>query len=171
MSKQETSSVIESLVHQLASTDMAERVTAREALVELGGAVVPAVTALAHSQDDHARWECAKTLAQIADPSSIGTLIQLLEDSEDGTRWDAGLGLIAIGRPAVTPVLRAIIHRSTDYAIIPGARHVMHEFCKAEWGGFLKPVYTALSSHQARESGPVAAAQALKDWEYSDLTK
>ena len=167
---QETPPDIESLVNQLASSDMVERVTAREALVELGGAAVPAVTALAHSQDDHARWECAKTLAQIADPSSTGVLVQLLEDSEEGTRWDAGLGLIAIGQPAVTPVLRAIIHRSTDYTIIPGARHVMHEFCRAKWGGLLKPVYAALSSHQARESGPVAASKALKEWEYSDLS-
>ena len=171
MNTHETSPDIESLVHQLASTDMAARVTAREALVELGSAAVPAVADLSSSSDDHVRWECAKTLAQIADPSSTGTLIQLLEDSEEGTRWDAGLGLIAIGQPAVTPVLRAIIHRSTAYTIIPGARHVVQEFCKAKWGGFLKPVYAALSSHQARESGPVAAAQALKEWEYSDLSK
>lgn len=171
MSKHETSPDIESLVHQLASTEMSERVTAREALVELGAAAVPAVVELAQSADDHARWECAKTLAKIADPRSIDALIQLLTDSVEGTRWDAGLGLIAIGQPAVTPVLRAIIHGSVEYAIIPGARHVVHEFCKAEWGEFLQPVYKALSGHQARESSPVAATQALKEWEYSDLSK
>ena len=171
MSEQETTADIGRLVSQLSSNDMLQRMKAREALVELGRVAVPAVALLADADDDHARWESAKTLSQIADPSSVDTLIHLLEDSEDGTRWDAALGLIAIGQPAVTPLLRAIIHRAADYKIIPGARHVTHECTKTPWGGFLRPVYEALNSSPARESAPVAAQEALQDWEYSDLSK
>jgi nucleotide-binding universal stress UspA family protein len=47
----------------------------------------------------------------------------------------------------------------------------MHEFSKTEWGAFLLPVYENLNSFQARDSAPVAAEQALQEWEYSDLTK
>lgn len=171
MSKHETSSDIGLLVGQLSSNDMLQRMKARKSLVELGTTAVPAVAAMVANKDGHARWECAKTLAEIADPNSVDTLLQLLEDSEDGTRWDAALGLIAIGQPAVTPLLRAIIHRSTDYTIISGARHVVHELLKNDWGAFLRPVYEALNSLQARESAPVAAGQALRSWEYSDLSK
>ena len=110
-------------------------------------------------------------MAGIADPSSAETLIRLLEDPNGGTRWDAALGLIAVGRPAVTPLLRAIIHRSVDHAIIDGARHVMHEWSNARWGAELRPVYEALNSYQASESAPVAADAVLKKWEYSDLKK
>lgn len=171
MSEHELSTDIDLLVCQLSSKDMLERMKAREALVEMGATAVPAVAALADAKDDHIRWECAKTLSEIADASSINTLIQLLEDSEEGARWDAAIGLIAIGQPAVTPLLRAIIHRSVDRTIIAGARHVMHEFSKTPWGDFLRPVYEALNSFHASASAPVAADKALQDWEYSDLSK
>ena len=170
MSTRETSPDIETLVSQLSSQDMVVRMKAREALVDVGRAAVPSVAALAEAEDSHTRWECAKTLAQIADPSSVDVLVRLLEDSDEGTRWDAALGLIAMGQPAVTPVLRAIVHRSVDHTIIAGARHVVHAFCQAKWGEFLRPVYVALSGYQVRESAPVAALQALKQWEYSDLS-
>jgi HEAT repeat protein len=132
MSKHDTSPEVGLLVGQLSSKDMFERMKAREALVELGTTAVPAVAALADATDGHVRWECAKTLYEIADPSSVDTLIRLLEDSEEGTRWDAALGLIAIGKPSVAPLLKAIIHRSVDYTIFAGARHVMHEFSKTD---------------------------------------
>ena len=161
---------IDKLVEQLSSQEMLERIEAREALVGIGPTVIPAVSNLADSPDPHVRWECAKALANIADVSSIDTLIKLLEDSEEGTRWDAALGLIAIGKPAVTPVLRAVISRSVGYTIISGARHVMHELSQTNWGGVLRPVYKALNSSQASVSGPVAASKALEEWEYGDLS-
>jgi hypothetical protein len=171
MSEHELSTDINLLLHQLSSKDMLERMKAREALVEMGRPAVSAVAAIANAKDDHVRWECAKTLSQIADPSSADTLIALLEDSEEGTRWDAALGLISIGQPAVTPLLKAIIQRSAEFAIISGARHVMHELSKTQWGAFLRPVYEDLNSFVAREAAPVAAYQALQKWENSELSK
>ena len=97
--------------------------------------------------------------------STGGTLIRLLEDSEPGVRWNAGVGLVAIGKNAVAPLLLAIIDRSADFAIIEGARHVMHEYCRAPWGESLRPVYEALNSHEAGESAAMAAYNALQKWE------
>jgi hypothetical protein len=171
MNEHESSTDIDLLVSQLSSKDMLQRMNAREALVEMGTPAASAVAALANAKDDHVRWECAKTLSQIADPSSVDTLVVLLEDSEEGTRWDAALGLIAIGQPAVTPLLKAIIHRSTDFTIIPGARHVMHELSETQWGKFLRPVYEDLNSVVAREAAPDAAYKALQEWEYNELSK
>ena len=169
MNSQAASAKIEELVKELSSSEDVQRMSARAALVDLGSAAVPAVSGLAYAADDHTRWECAKTLASIADPSSVDTLIQLLEDADEGTRWDAALGLIAIGKPSVTPLLRAIVHRSKEYTIVGGARHVMHELSKTDWGGFLRPVYEDLNSSVARESAPCAAHNALQEWEYSEL--
>lgn len=167
----DTTERFDKLVKQLSSKDMFERMEARAALVEIGSRVVPAVSILADSPYAHVRWECAKALAAIADSSSIDTLIRLLEDADEGTRWDAALGLIAIGQPAVTPVLRAVMNRSVGFAIVSGARHVMHELSQTNWGGFLRPVYEALNSFEATVSGPVAASKALDQWEYGDLSK
>lgn len=83
MNKHDTSSDIGLLVSQLSSKDMLQRMKAREALVEMGTTAIPAVAVLADTTDDHVRWECAKTLSEIADPSSVGTLIRLLETLYD----------------------------------------------------------------------------------------
>lgn len=158
------SPAVDDLVKQLSSPDMVLRIRAREALVDVGAAAVPSICQLSETDNDHVRWECAKALAKIADPVSIDTLVGMLEDSEEGIRWDAAIGLINIGRRAVAPLLRAIIHRSKDYTILVGSRHVIHQFSKAPWGESLQPVYEALNSFCARESAPVEAARALETW-------
>lgn len=170
MSIDGTSSNLGQLVGQLASEDGLERMKARESLVEIGASAVSAVAEIADAKEGHVRWECAKTLSQIADPSSIDVLTRLLEDSEEGTRWDAALGLIAIGKRSVIPLLHAIIDRSVDYTILLGARHVMHEFSRTEWGTSLQPVYEELNSFHPRESAPGAAYKALQEWESRDST-
>lgn len=165
----DTSMDLDQLVKQLSSDEMGARMQARESLVKIGSAAVPSICKLADSENDHLRWECAKTLSEFAEPASIDTLIRLLEDPDEGTRWDAAVGLIKIGPPAVEPLLQAIVRRSRAYTIIGGARHVMHEFCKPAWGASLQPVYQALNSFCARESAPVEAGKALDRWQYSEL--
>lgn len=160
---------IDQLVRQLCSGDMSVRMRARQSLVAIGAAAVPAICRLANSNNGRVRWECAKTLSEIADPAAIDTLIDLLEDSDEGTRWDASIGLINIGSEAVAPLLKAIIHRSIDYTIICGARHVIHEFSKTPWGSMLGPLYDALNGYSPRESAPVEAGKALERWDYHEL--
>lgn len=152
------------LVKQLSSDFPADRIRAREALVERGEDAAVAVTPLSRSADRRLRWECAKTLCEIADPVSVEPLIELLEDQDEGVRWDAALGLIAIGPPAVKALLQAIIRRSKEHAILPGARHVLHHWCRTDWGKALEPVSEALGSSHPSESAPVAANWALEKW-------
>ena len=151
-----------SLVTDLSNDKAFVRQKARHALVAVGAAAVPAVTAIATSEDEHVRWECAKTLATIADPSSIETLIKLLEDPKPGTAWDAGLGLIKIGEPAARPVLQAVIDRTSSFSIINGAHHVLNEMSKTEWGSSLSEVYRSLDSAEPAVTAPAAALKALE---------
>ncbi|NQV25443.1 MAG: HEAT repeat domain-containing protein [Rhodopirellula sp.] len=155
---------LQNLVAALASQDGLERQNARHALVDLGALAIPTITALATSDDDNTRWECAKTLAAIADPTSIQTLIELLEDSKSGTRWIAATGLVAIGKLVVEPLLSAIIDRAIHFTIVEGAHHVLYEFSRTEWGASLRPVYDALGQEEPAIKGPVAASQALQQW-------
>ena len=96
------------LVSRLSSKDMFERMEARSKLVEIGANVVPVISTLADSPHPQVRWECAKALAAIADASAVDTLIRLLVDSDEGTRWDAALGLIAVGNIIFKPVAQKI---------------------------------------------------------------
>ncbi len=153
---------IESLISDLSSTEAIVRQRARHRLVSIGASAVSKVAALAESEDVHVRWECAKTLADIADPSSIATLIQLLEDKDRGITWDAALGLIAIGQPAAKPVLQAVIDRTQHFSIVSGAHHVLHAMCKTSWGASLRPVYEALDSPEPSVTAPAEALKALE---------
>ena len=157
--------VISQLVSDLHGDDGVVRQKARHQLVQIGEPAVAAIAELHDSQQHIARWECAKTLAAIASPSSIDTLVKLLEDSDKGTAWDAAMGLIAIGKPAAAPVLHAIIARAKDHDILEAAHHVMHEMSKNVWGEPLHPVYKALHSSAPGVDGPVKAYEALKAFE------
>ena len=156
---------ISQLVSDLQSKDGVLRQKARHRLEQIGEPAVAAIASLHNSQQQIARWECAKTLAAIASPASTDTLINLLEDDDTGTAWDAAIGLIAIGKPAAKPVLQAIIDRAKNHGIIVGAHHVMHEMSSTVWGAPLRPVYDALDSSTPGVDGPVKAYEALKEFE------
>ena len=162
-SSSNASTPISQLVSDLQSSDGVLRQKARHQLVHLGEPAVSEIAKLHDSKQKLARWECAKTLAAIASPSSVDTLIDLLEDSDSGTSWDAAMGLIAIGKPAAKPVLQAIIERAKNHGIIQGAHHVIHEMSKTPWGQSLQPVYEALDSSDPGIDGPVKAYEAIKE--------
>ena len=164
-SSDNASTPISQLVSDLQSSDGVLRQKARHQLVHIGESAVAAIAALHDSKQKVARWECAKTLAAIASPSSTNTLIDLLEDDDSGTSWDAAMGLIAIGKPAAAPVLKAIIDRAKNHNIVEGAHHVIHEMSKTPWGTSLQPVYKALDSSDAATDAPVKAYEAIKEFE------
>lgn len=171
MSDSPTSVDIDSLVKQLSSEEPIERQRARFALVDIRAPAVPAVAKLADSPDDCTRWECAKTLAAIADKSAVDALVKLLDDSAPGICWDAAVGLAAIGKASVTPLLRAIIDRSDQFTILAGAHHALHELSRTDWGTCLRPVFDALDGPEPAVAAPVAALEALNNWEYRDTAR
>ncbi len=82
---------------------------AREEWVELAlmgkPAVAPLVRAL-NGDDDRIRGEAAATLGEIGDPTAVGPLVDALAD--DAVAPVAADALVAIGRPAVAPVLELL---------------------------------------------------------------
>ncbi len=57
------------------------------------------------------RLAATMALGFIGDPSSIPTLITLLEDNEPNIRWDAAVGLAKMGEEASIPVLGNLLNR------------------------------------------------------------
>lgn len=152
----------EQLVAALAGTDSAERIKVREALVQMGSAAVaPLVNALGDSQQ-HVRWEAAKALAAIADPSSAEKLVGTLNDKDTDVRWVAGEALIALGKKALKPLLTILLKKHDSYELYKAAHHVLHDIAKnSEFVSVVQPVLDALTQSEPAIAVPVAAQNAL----------
>src|SRR5512136_1578624 len=100
--------MIEALVEELGSNDGLKRLHARERLIEMEATAVPALMKALKSPSEQVRWEAAKTLGEIRDPSAAEALVDALEDNEPAVRWLAAKALIALGRGALVPVLRGV---------------------------------------------------------------
>jgi len=62
--------------------------------------VLPVMHQLLHSRQKVIRKQALKVVELIAHHSSIGELLNMLEDNASGIRWIAVETLIKIGRPA-----------------------------------------------------------------------
>jgi len=124
-------------------------------------AVRPLVKAL-HNEKHWVRWEAAKSLSQIASPSSTQALVNALEDNEFDVRWLAAEGLTHIGRPALTSLLTALIKRPQSVWLREGAHHVLHEVDRGSLDKVLKPVMKSLEAPEPTVAVPIAARKALE---------
>lgn len=152
---------IGSLIAALASKDVQTRQHARERLVAAGRpAPVPLLEAL-KDRREMVRWEAAKALQEIADPSAAAAMVTTLEDEDAGVRWLAAEGLIALGRAGVAPLLRALVKRSDSEWLREGAHHVLHTLIRKKWATPLAPVLVALEGMMPHLEAPLAAQNAL----------
>jgi HEAT repeat protein len=146
----------------LASGNPIVREEAREALVAVGTpAVAPLVRALL-DPDKRVRWEAAKALSFIHDPAAAPALVLALGDDHFGTRWLAAEGLIALGRDALEPLLRALLDPANAVWLGEGAHHVLHELQRRRRATWLTPVMRALREREPGMAVPPAALAALK---------
>lgn len=154
-----------SLISDLGSRDGSVRERAREALVEMGCPAVQPLIAVLTDRRQQVRWEAAKALSVIAHPSSADVLTMALEDKDFDVRWLAAMGLIAIGREAVLPVLRRLVSRSASTPYREGAHHVIHDTLKRheELGEPLGPVLVSLEDPEAPVEAPLAAERAIAE--------
>ncbi len=97
------------LLDTLRGDDGMGRKRARETMVLIGDEIVPEMQALLAEGTKRERWEAAKTLAALVDPSSLDTLIDLLAERESDIRWIAADGLIALGPRVVVPLLKSLL--------------------------------------------------------------
>jgi len=124
----------------------------------------PATAALTEALTDpraQVRWEAAKTLTELTDPSAIPALIESLTDEDSGIRWLAAEALIAIGPPAIEPLLRALVDRADSPAFREGTHHVLHDLRNRRIDGIILPVLDALNGPAPEDTAPVVAARAL----------
>jgi len=151
------------LVEQLSSTNGVERRTAREQLEAIGRPAVPAVLKALQSPSEDARWEAAKALSAIADPSAAPALVSTLEDEKAGVRWLAATALINLGRDALVPLLRGLAGTSDSIWFRDGAHHVLHSLIRDGVADEAIPVLEALENLTPVVEAPIAAYRVLQE--------
>ncbi|MHC5108929.1 MAG: HEAT repeat domain-containing protein [Planctomycetota bacterium] len=156
---------IDQLVAELNSKDGVKRSAARNALVQMGPATIPALLiALREGEHKRVRWEAAKSLVDIADPEAADGLIGALEDVDSDVRWVAGDALVALGRDGVKPLLKTLMGADVPGNVYKGAHHVLHELVKQDdLAGPLRPVLEAIDHWDPHVAVPRAADAALQD--------
>ena len=150
-----------SLVDELTCDDIIRCQKARRSLVANGHTAVPYLIEALGSSRNWVRWEAAKALSQIGDPSSTDALVKALEDKEFDVRWLAAEGLIAIGRKSVMPLLRALIDNPKSVWLREGAHHVFHDMDRGDWNKALRPVMAAFEHVEPSAEVTFAAKMAL----------
>ena len=158
---------IKALIPQLSDKNGDTREKARLALVGKGKEATVPLTEILTAQDQQTRWEAAKALGAIADPSSIPALIKTLEDNIFDIRWLAAQALIAIGTDSIEPLLEALSQSSDELFLREEAHHVIKYIFRdnpkaKELYDVLKPVADALESSVSRIETPGAARTALE---------
>jgi HEAT repeat protein len=152
---------IESLIGDLANKDELVRVKARRRLVSYKSRSVAPLIKLLTNKNDWVRWEAAKALSQIGNPSSIQALLEAFTDKSFEVRWLAAEGLIKIGRKAIIPSLTALVNSSGSYWLREGVHHILHDMNKRKPQKVLQPVLTALEGLQPALETPLVAKVAL----------
>ena len=151
------------LADALAYRDGVTRHNAREQLEEVGKPAVPYLIAALRSPSEHARWEAAKALAEIADPSAAPALVNALCDDKAAVRWLAGNALINLGHDALAPLLRGLEASSDSIWFRDAAHHVLSSLIREGEADEAIPVMEALENLEPRIEAPVAAYHVLKD--------
>jgi HEAT repeat protein len=157
---------INTLIRQLSDKNGQVREKARLALVDIGKEATAPLTVLLTAKDQQTRWEAAKALGAIADPSAIPALIAALEDKVFDVRWLAGEALVKIGPECLAVLLKTLQERTKESFLLEGARHVIKYIIRDNPGAFelkelLKPVVVALEGPVPRVETPGAAQTAL----------
>jgi HEAT repeat protein len=152
---------IDSLIADLVCDDVITCQKARRQLVAMGHKAVSFLVKELGSKKFWVRWEAAKALGQIGDPTATAALIRALEDKEFDVRWLAAEGLINIGQKAVVPLLTALIDNPKSTWLRQGAHHVLHDMERGDLNKVLRPVMIALEDVEPYVEVPVAARKAL----------
>lgn len=140
-----------------------QRQLAREKLVAIGKAAVPALIDCLVDPRKQVRWEAAKTLIKLGDPAAAGPLVAALEDDDGDVRWLAAVALVAIGREALRPLFVALIEHADSDELRRGAHHVCHELARTGAYPLVKPILDAIGASEPRTAVPPAAYKALHD--------
>lgn len=152
---------IEALGRALSDRDGGKRQEARDYLVKAGPRSVLVLTALITDPNHRVRWEAAKALGQINDPTAAPALVTALEDDDSDIRWLGAEGLIVLGRAGLVPLLEELIRRSDSFQLREGAHLVIRKLVEQGNYAYLAPILDALDGPAAEDALPPAASRAL----------
>ena len=136
---------------------------ARRELVAMGEPVATLLLEALRSPNAQTRWEAAKGLGELALPPTAGGLVDALCDEDGGVRWVASEALIAIGVPALDPLLHALMKHSEDAWLCEGAHHVLTALPASPARAVIRPVVSALEGQAKQVAVLPAASQALEE--------
>jgi HEAT repeat protein len=140
----EINPAIQSLITNLSSSDEILRIHSRESLVTIGKPAVPQLVEALMRGSHWLRWEAAKTLGEIADPTAAPALVETLKDEEFDVQWLAAAGLIKMKAGGVESLLHVLMAEADLPLIREGAHHVIRELIKGELKEYLTPVLSAI---------------------------
>lgn len=155
---------VQGLLEQLGSRDGMERKRAREILVLVGEPAEPEVRPLLDDGSKRVRWEAAKILAAMIDPSSVPALLSLLRSDESELRWIAADGLIALGPRSVVPLLESLLEGPPTKGQTQMSGRVLRELAATNdvLNEIVSPVSDALGQNEPAILHP-KVSQALSD--------
>ncbi len=162
MEAKATSSLVASCVRKLASKNLHERLTARNKLEQIGEAAVPELIKALKDENEIIRWEAAKALGKIADPSAAEALVQTLTDESFDVRWVAADSLVALGDAGVPALLEALVRGPASVVLHRKAHHILHSLSSEPMLKEVKDVLKALEQREPAVHVPVAAYKALE---------
>lgn len=125
-------------------------------------AVKPLLRLLRRSPRREVRWEAAKALGHIGDPSSALGLVLALSDLDADVGRCAAEALAALGDAALRPLLKALLKHPKSAGLRDGARHVLRERKRMKPGFRFADLLAAIERGATIESAAVAAGQALR---------
>ena len=166
MSAATNQATIDTLISDLARSDLGTRQRAHQALMATGKPATPYLIRAMNSKHDQTRWEAVKALDEMADPAAAAVLVASLEDETVEVRWRAAEGLITLERYGLEPLFRALIQHSDSIRLRDGAHHVLSRLAAVsdlDLTDLVIPVLAALEDVEPAMAVPVAANQALQD--------
>jgi hypothetical protein len=153
------------LIDQLGDADPHERLKARRQLMSVGKSALPAIISALFNTDENIRWQAAKLLSELRDPTTAPSLVKVLADDDHfGVRWLAAEALINMRLNGLKPVVQSLIRRPESIWLRQGVHHVLHSLHdRGLTGSALDDVLCALEGRVPSLEIPVAAEKALED--------
>lgn len=159
---------INELIAALGDCNGLARQRARHSLVAIGKPAVPALVEALTDPNGQRRWEAAKALGPIRDPSAAPALVRAMDDEDFGVRWLAAEGLIVLKRAGLVPLLQALAEHPDRVWIREGVHHVCRMLVDHDLHDLVAPVLAALDGVEPVLEASRAAQATLKALTHGD---
>lgn len=142
-------------------------------LVQFGVAAIPGVQAASFSKSAGIRWQCMRTLGEIADERAIPTLAGGLNDPDHGVAWMAARGLPQFGKLSVVPALQVMMTQEASPWLIETTSYVFRQVCDRyeKLEPYLEPMIQELHASSFKVATVAVATKTLARLEADNVLK